>query len=85
MKSGRFSSCPGQAGSRLFKAESRQSWDNVFHINISSRNEKCFALLNFSLYIKIKDADQSCWKNDSPKVYEHTKKFVFTAANGQTS
>ena len=50
MKPGHFSSRPGQVGSRMFKAWSRHSQENIFHINTSSRNENHPALLNFSLY-----------------------------------
>ena len=54
MKPGPFSSCLGQAGSCYFKMGSRHNWDNVFHINTSSPDKKCRALIHLLLYIIIK-------------------------------
>ena len=54
MKPGCFPSCPGLVRSPLFKTGSRHSQDNVFHINILSRDEKLPALILLEMSVIVK-------------------------------
>ena len=54
IKPGRFLSRSGWVESRLFKAGSRHSRDNISHINTSSRDEKRPTLIFLEMYSNCK-------------------------------
>ena len=83
MKPGCFSSCLFKAGSRLFKARSAHSWDNIFHLNTLSWDEKHPALIFLRCTVTIKQvliclSFISCLKKNIHPKFRNILKRTFT-------